>query len=146
MESLLLNFFNLGILQQAWPYLLRGVGMTALLCLVVRWNGYFWAMVLLRSEEKVPLAVYLKRIIVDLKADDSMAARLDRTNPLTVPGSTCSAVSIMANGHPASMARKIHWELITHVACSEARRVPIAASVSLALGTLALGTLCTLCT
>ena len=35
MESLLLNFFNLGILQQAWPYLLRGVGMTALLCLVV---------------------------------------------------------------------------------------------------------------
>ena len=35
MESLLLNFFNLGILQQAWPYLLRGLGMTALLCLVV---------------------------------------------------------------------------------------------------------------
>ncbi len=35
MESLLLNFFNLGILQQAWPYLLRGLGMTLLLCLVV---------------------------------------------------------------------------------------------------------------
>ena len=35
MESLLLNFFNLGILQQAWPYLLKGLGMTVLLCIVV---------------------------------------------------------------------------------------------------------------
>ena len=48
----------------------------ALLCLVVRWNGYFWAMVLLRSEEKVPLQVYLKKTIVDLRADDAMAATL----------------------------------------------------------------------
>ena len=35
MDSLLLNFFNLGILQQAWPYLLKGLGMTVLLCIVV---------------------------------------------------------------------------------------------------------------
>lgn len=35
MDSLLLNFFNFAILQQAWPYLLKGLGMTALLCLVV---------------------------------------------------------------------------------------------------------------
>ena len=48
----------------------------ALLCLVTRWNGYFWAMVLLRGEEKIPLQVYLKRIIVDLRADDAAAARL----------------------------------------------------------------------
>ena len=27
----------------------------ALLCLVTRWNGYFWAMVLLRTEEKILL-------------------------------------------------------------------------------------------
>ena len=35
MDSLVTNFFNLGILQQAWPYLLKGVGMTVLLCIVV---------------------------------------------------------------------------------------------------------------
>ena len=35
MDSLLLNFFNVGILQQAWPYLLKGLGMTVLLCVVV---------------------------------------------------------------------------------------------------------------
>jgi polar amino acid transport system permease protein len=35
MDSLLVNFFNLGILQQAWPYLLKGLGMTLLLCVVV---------------------------------------------------------------------------------------------------------------
>ena len=35
MDALLLNFFNLAILKEAWPYLLQGVAMTALLCLVV---------------------------------------------------------------------------------------------------------------
>ncbi len=35
MDSLALNFFNWGILQQAWPYLLKGLGMTVLLCVVV---------------------------------------------------------------------------------------------------------------
>src|SRR4051812_8525810 len=35
MDKLLLNFFNLDILQQAWPYLLKGLGMTVLLCVVV---------------------------------------------------------------------------------------------------------------
>ena len=35
MDSLLLNFFNLEILRQAWPILLKGMGVTALICLVV---------------------------------------------------------------------------------------------------------------
>ncbi len=35
MDSLVLNFFNLEILRQAWPILLEGLGMTALLCVVV---------------------------------------------------------------------------------------------------------------
>ena len=52
----------------------------ALLCLVSRWNGYFWAMVLLRSEEKVPLQVYLKRTIVDMRSDDSFASALMTTD------------------------------------------------------------------
>lgn len=35
MDSLLLNFFNWDILAQAWPYLLKGLGMTIVLCVVV---------------------------------------------------------------------------------------------------------------
>ena len=35
MDALILNFFNISILQQAWPYLVKGLGMTVLLCLVV---------------------------------------------------------------------------------------------------------------
>jgi putative aldouronate transport system permease protein len=58
------------------PLVLPTITTVALLCLVVRWNGYFWAMVLLFDERKVPLQVYLKKIIVDLRTDDAMAARL----------------------------------------------------------------------
>ena len=43
-----------------------------LFCIVSRWNGYFWAMVLLRGEEKIPLQVYLKRVIVDLNSNDEV--------------------------------------------------------------------------
>lgn len=39
---------------------------------VSRWNGYFWAMVLLRSESKVPLQVLLNRLVVQMKPSDSM--------------------------------------------------------------------------
>ncbi|KKB11342.1 sugar ABC transporter permease [Devosia geojensis] len=48
----------------------------ALFCIVSRWNGYFWSMVLLRGEEKIPLQVYLKRIIVDLNSNDEFASSL----------------------------------------------------------------------
>ena len=48
----------------------------ALFCIVSRWNSYFWAMVLLRGEEKIPLQLYLKRIIVDLTANDEFASSL----------------------------------------------------------------------
>lgn len=37
----------------------------ALYCAVNRWNGYFWSMVLLKDERKVPLQVLLKKIIVE---------------------------------------------------------------------------------
>ena len=47
-----------------------------LFCIVSRWNGYFWAMVLLRGEEKIPLQVYLKRVIVDLNSNDEFASSL----------------------------------------------------------------------
>ncbi|ALA16876.1 MULTISPECIES: carbohydrate ABC transporter permease [Chelatococcus] len=52
------------------------IATVALFCIVTRWNGYFWAMVLLRGEEKIPLQLYLKRVIVDLSANDEFAASL----------------------------------------------------------------------
>jgi putative aldouronate transport system permease protein len=48
----------------------------ALFCIVARWNGYFWAMVLLRDEDKIPLQVYLKKIIIELNMDDQFASSL----------------------------------------------------------------------
>ena len=32
---------------------------------IARWNGYFWSMILLRDESKIPLQVYLKKKIVE---------------------------------------------------------------------------------
>ncbi len=45
-----------------------------LFCLVSRWNGFFWAMILLKDEEKLPLQVYLRRIIVELTGDEEFTA------------------------------------------------------------------------
>ena len=59
-----------------------------------------WAMVLLRSEEKVPLQVYLKKTIVDLRADDAMAAKLANAEysfeTLTAAIMVCAIAPIVA--------------------------------------------------
>ncbi len=44
-----------------------------LFCIVSRWNGFFWAMVLLQSEEKIPLQVFLRHTIATLSDDDEFA-------------------------------------------------------------------------
>lgn len=44
-----------------------------LFCMVSRWNGFFWAMVLLQSEEKIPLQVFLRHTIAKLADDDEFA-------------------------------------------------------------------------
>ena len=46
----------------------------ALFCIVARWNGFFWAMVLLRDEDKIPLQVYLRKIIVELTDDEEFVS------------------------------------------------------------------------
>lgn len=35
---------------------------------VSRWNGYFWAMILLKDDVKIPLQVLLKRLIIEASA------------------------------------------------------------------------------
>jgi len=44
-----------------------------LFCIVARWNGYFWAMVLLQSEDKIPLQVFLRHTLATLSDDDEFA-------------------------------------------------------------------------
>ncbi|MFW2589769.1 carbohydrate ABC transporter permease [Sagittula sp. SSi028] len=52
------------------------IATVALFCIVSRWNGFFWAMVLLQDEEKIPLQVYLRKVIADLSDDEEFASTL----------------------------------------------------------------------
>ena len=54
---------------------------------VARWNGYFWAMSLLPSDDKVPLQVFLKKMIVDRVSNETDSAILTTaslSSPTTV--------------------------------------------------------------
>ncbi len=39
---------------------------------VQRWNGYFWAMLILKDPKKVPLQVFLKKLIVEMNLGDDV--------------------------------------------------------------------------
>ncbi|WP_353474544.1 carbohydrate ABC transporter permease [Salipiger sp. H15] len=52
------------------------IATVALFCVVSRWNGFFWAMVLLQDESKIPLQVYLRHVIVELSDDEQFANTL----------------------------------------------------------------------
>ncbi|WMJ85841.1 carbohydrate ABC transporter permease [Anaerocolumna sp. MB42-C2] len=43
-----------------------------LYCALDRWNSYFWAMILLKSEKLIPLQVLLRKIIVDMQVLDTL--------------------------------------------------------------------------
>ncbi len=44
---------------------------------VERWNGYFWAMILLRDESKIPLQVLLNKLIVQMELPEGQLASYD---------------------------------------------------------------------
>ncbi|MFZ5967162.1 MAG: carbohydrate ABC transporter permease [Bacillota bacterium] len=44
-----------------------------------RWNGYFWAMILLTDEKKVPLQVLLKKLIIQMDITEEMLGALNTT-------------------------------------------------------------------
>ena len=52
------------------------IATVALFCIVSRWNGFFWAMVLLQDEGKIPLQVYLRKTLVELTDDEEFASTL----------------------------------------------------------------------
>ncbi|RAU91861.1 carbohydrate ABC transporter permease [Paenibacillus sp. YN15] len=44
---------------------------------VSRWNGYFWAMVILQDERKIPLQVLLNKLVVNMKPTEDMMTTTD---------------------------------------------------------------------
>ena len=46
---------------------------------VGRWNAYFWSMLILTDEKKIPLQVILKKLIVEMNANFSETSSMDYT-------------------------------------------------------------------
>jgi len=46
---------------------------------VDRWNGYFWSMILLKDESKIPLQVLLKKLVVEMNATYTESSSYDYT-------------------------------------------------------------------
>lgn len=51
----------------------------ALFYAINRWNGYFWSMILLTDEKKVPLQVMLRKLIVTMDISEEMLGALNTT-------------------------------------------------------------------
>jgi putative aldouronate transport system permease protein len=47
-----------------------------LFCMVARWNGFFWAMIVLKDEQKIPLQVYLRQVIATLSDDEEFGLQV----------------------------------------------------------------------
>ncbi|WP_297405903.1 carbohydrate ABC transporter permease [uncultured Cetobacterium sp.] len=62
---------------------------------VSRWNGYFWTMILLTDDSKVPLQVFLKKLIVE-KDMAGEAAQMITQSSLTSPQSIIYAVIVLS--------------------------------------------------
>jgi len=58
------------------PLAKPAIATVAMLCAIARWNGYFWAMVLLRDEDKIPLQVYLKKMIITVVQTEEAAGAM----------------------------------------------------------------------
>lgn len=58
------------------PLAKPAIATVALFCVVGRWNGFFWAMVLLQDQDKIPLQVYLRQVIAILSDDEEFGNSL----------------------------------------------------------------------
>jgi putative aldouronate transport system permease protein len=58
------------------PLAKPAIATVALLCAIARWNGYFWSMVLLNDESKIPLQVYLKKAVVEVSLTEEAAGAI----------------------------------------------------------------------
>jgi len=58
------------------PLAKPAIATVALFCVVSRWNGFFWAMILLQDRDKVPLQVFLRHVITDLQDTEEFSSTL----------------------------------------------------------------------
>jgi putative aldouronate transport system permease protein len=71
------------LLQIYLPLAKSAIAALALFYAVGKWNGYFWAMILLRDEQKLPLQVMLNKLVVQMKASDQMLGIQDVGSSMT---------------------------------------------------------------
>lgn len=61
------------------PLSLPSIATISLFYAVSRWNSYFWEMILLSSDNLMPLQVVIKKLIVDLKGITAKADSIDQS-------------------------------------------------------------------
>ncbi|WP_086348718.1 carbohydrate ABC transporter permease [Candidatus Enterococcus clewellii] len=61
---------------------------------ISRWNGYFWAMVIIRDENKAPLQVLLKKLIVENSLGSEFATAIDPTTTVSVETITYATIVV----------------------------------------------------
>ena len=75
------------------------IATVALFCIVSRWNGFFWAMVLLQDEGKVPLQVFLRKTIAELSDDqefsDTLFTNAYSAETVTAAIIVCSIIPVL---------------------------------------------------
>ena len=59
------------------PLSVSSIVTIALYYFVMRWSSYFWAMILIKDPNKIPLQVLLKKAIVEMSANNSELANID---------------------------------------------------------------------
>lgn len=77
------------------PLSMSAINTVTLFYAASRWNGYFWTLLLLTDEDKAPLQVFLKKLIVD-RATVSEATQIITPDALTSPTTIIYAVIVMS--------------------------------------------------
>lgn len=75
-------------LQIMWriylPLSVPALAAISLFYAVARWNAYFWAMVLVTDDQKIPLQVLLRKLVVQMKPSEEMMAVSDVASTFSV--------------------------------------------------------------
>lgn len=61
---------------------------------ISRWNGYFWAMVIIRDESKMPLQVLLKKLIVENSLGQEFSTAIDPTTLVSAETITYATIVV----------------------------------------------------
>ncbi len=59
------------------PLSKAGIATVSLFYAVSKWNGYFWSMILLRDESKIPLQVLLRKLIIEMNSTSEFSDAIE---------------------------------------------------------------------